>query len=101
MMTHKIFNRASLRAGAAPLALGMALVAAAPAFAQAASTTAAPAADAAPAEQEIVVTGTLFRNAAAATASPVTVLARKTSPSAASTRFPTRFSRSRPTMPAR
>jgi len=73
-MTHKIFNRASLRAGAAPLALGMALVAAAPAFAQAASTTAAPAADAAPAEQEIVVTGTLFRNAAAATASPVTVL---------------------------
>ena len=74
MMTHKIFSRASLRAGAAPLALGMALVAAAPAFAQAASTAAAPAADAAPAEQEIVVTGTLFRNAAAATASPVTVL---------------------------
>jgi len=73
-MTHKIFSRASLRAGAAPLALGMALVAAAPAFAQAASTAAAPAADAAPAEQEIVVTGTLFRNAAAATASPVTVL---------------------------
>jgi len=59
MMTHKIFNRASLRAGAAPLALGMALVAAAPAFAQAASTAAAPAtADAAPADQEIVVTGT-------------------------------------------
>jgi len=73
-MTHKIFNRASLRAGAAPLALGIALVAAAPAFAQAASTAAAPAADAAPAEQEIVVTGTLFRNASAATASPVTVL---------------------------
>ncbi len=73
MMTHKIFNRASLRAGAAPLALGMALVMAAPAFAQAA---AAPAADAAPApaDQEIVVTGTIFRNASAATASPVTVL---------------------------
>src|SRR3954453_24221545 len=68
MMTHKIFNRASLRAGAAPLALSVALVAAAPAFAQAASTPAAPAADAAPADQEIVVTGTLFRNAAAATA---------------------------------
>jgi iron complex outermembrane receptor protein len=76
MMTQKIFNRATLRAGAAPLALGMALVMAAPAFAQAASTAAAPAADAAPApaDQEIVVTGTLFRNASAATASPVTVL---------------------------
>jgi len=74
MMTHKIFNRASLRAGAAPLALGMALAMAAPAFAQTAAP-AAPAADApAPADQEIVVTGTLFRNASAATASPVTVL---------------------------
>jgi len=74
MMTNKIFNRASLRAGAAPLALGMALAMAAPAFAQAASTAAAPAADAAPAEQEVVVTGTLFRNASAQTASPITVL---------------------------
>lgn len=72
MMTHKIFNRATLRAGAAPLALGMALAMSAPAFAQAAAPAAAPAAPAA--DQEIVVTGTLFRNAAAATASPVTVL---------------------------
>jgi len=74
MMNHKIFNRASLRAGAAPLALGIALAVTAPAFAQAASTAAPAAGAAAPADQEIVVTGTLFRNASAATASPVTVL---------------------------
>ncbi|HMI21100.1 MAG TPA: TonB-dependent receptor [Sphingomonas sp.] len=66
-MTQKIFNRALL--SASTMALG--LVLAAPAFAQAAAPAdATPAAD----NGEVVITGTLFRNAAAATASPVTVI---------------------------
>ena len=77
MMTQKIFNRAMLSASTAPMALGLALAVSAPAYAQTAATPApAAAAAAAPDDtsQDIVVTGTLFRNAAAATASPVTVL---------------------------
>lgn len=69
MMTQKIFNRAMLSASTAALSLALA----APAFAQAAA-----AANAAPVatsdDQEVVITGTLFRNAAAATASPITVI---------------------------
>ena len=79
MMTHKTFSRAML--GASTVALGLAL--ASPAVAQestATPTNAAPtpseaAKAGAPADTgEIVVTGTMFRNAAAATASPVTVI---------------------------
>lgn len=71
MMTQKIFNRALLSASTA--AIGLAL--ASPAFAQAAAPAPAPAdAPAAADAGEVVVTGTLFHNAAAATASPITVI---------------------------
>lgn len=70
MMTHKIFTRASLRAGAAPLALGMALAMAAPTFAQAPSATA----DTAPPEQEIVVTGSRIARPQAQASVPVAVI---------------------------
>ena len=84
MMTQKIFNRAMLSASTAPVALGLALAVAAPAYAQEATatptnaaptpSTAAKAGETGNGDQEIVITGTLFRNAAAATASPVTVI---------------------------
>ena len=70
-------RKAGLLASTATAAAFLSLIAA-PAFAQdaPAATPPAPVADqAAPAsEADIVVTGTLFRNASAATASPVTVL---------------------------
>jgi iron complex outermembrane receptor protein len=73
MMTQKIFNRALLSASTAPVAIGLALAVASPAFAQtAAATAAAPAAD--DTSKDIVVTGTLFRSSADNIASPVTVL---------------------------
>jgi iron complex outermembrane receptor protein len=72
------FRQAQLRAGAAPLGLALALLAM-PAFAQDQPTTAPaqaapaePAPDATPAD--VVVTGTLFRNASTTTASPLTVI---------------------------
>ncbi|MDB5712070.1 MAG: hypothetical protein JWL96_4140 [Sphingomonas bacterium] len=72
------FRQAQLRAGAAPLGLALALLAT-PAFAQDQPTTAPaqaapaePAPDATPAD--VVVTGTLFRNASTTTASPLTVI---------------------------
>jgi len=74
-MTHRIFSRAMLGASTAPLALGLALAIAAPSYAQAPATTTPPADTTSEnGPQEIVVTGTLFRNAAAATASPITVI---------------------------
>lgn len=104
MMRDKIFCRAMLSATAAPLALGLALAAASPASAQTQDTGGAAPAPAAPgtnttspstaplgqtptapatpgapppaaSEQgEIIVTGTLFRNPAAASASPLVTL---------------------------
>ena len=78
-MTH--FNPAARRTGllaSTATAAALLSLAAAPAFAQDAANAALPAAtaDQAPAAPpaDIVVTGTLFRNASAATASPVTVL---------------------------
>jgi iron complex outermembrane receptor protein len=72
------FRQAQLRAGAAPLGLALALLAM-PAFAQDQATSAPaqaapaePAPDATPAD--VVVTGTLFRNASTTTASPLTVI---------------------------
>lgn len=73
------FRQAQLRAGVAPLGLALALIAA-PAFAQdqpAAPAAQAPAAqpdDTATATPDVVVTGTLFRNASTTTASPLTVI---------------------------
>jgi iron complex outermembrane receptor protein len=73
------FRQTQLRAGVAPLGVALALMAA-PAFAQD-QASAAPAAAQAPAAQpedtttpDVVVTGTLFRNPQAASASPITVL---------------------------
>ena len=71
MMTHKIFNRAMLSASAAPMAMGLALAVAAPAYAQTAAAPAPAAAEDNDASKEIVVTGTLFRNPGAASASPL------------------------------
>jgi len=84
MMTRKILNRAMLGTSSASLAVCLAVAAAAPAFAQDASSkaptsSAAPQAPATPdaaadETKEIVVTGTLFRSSADNIASPVTIL---------------------------
>ncbi len=105
MLFHNRSTAASLRRGAAPLALALGLLAS-PAFAQTAtpqtedSQAAAPEAEGQ--EDTIVVTGSLFRRTDTETPSPVTVLTvRFAWPRPVSPPSPTRSVRSRPTAPAR
>ena len=70
MKTQKIFSRARLNAGVAPVVLGLALISA-PAHAQ---TAQAPQAAEDTSADEIVVTGTLIQNPNLTSSSPIAVV---------------------------